>query len=64
MKAGKECLADQGHVFDNAAGPGYRNLTGNIVFAAQFGADEQYKIDQISCGLGEGLLGDGVTGIG
>jgi hypothetical protein len=40
-------------VFDDAAGPGYGNLAGEVVLAAQLGADQQDESDQVGGGLGE-----------
>jgi hypothetical protein len=38
-EAGEESFADLGHLFDDAAGPGYREFTDDVVLAAKFGAD-------------------------
>ena len=51
MEAGKKGFADQGHVLDDAAGPGYGDFARDIVLAAELGADQQDKLDQIGRGL-------------
>ena len=67
FQAGEEGFAHQRHLFDDAAGPGYGNFGyGDFaldrVFAAELGADQQDKVDEIRCGFGEDFAGDCIAG--
>jgi hypothetical protein len=64
LEAGEEGIANLGYMFDDAAGPSYREFTGNLMFAAELRADQQDKFDEIGRGLGKSFPGDRVTGLG
>ena len=51
-------------MLDDAAGPGYWNFACDLVLAAELGADQQHKLDQISRCLAQNLDRNRVAGFG
>ena len=64
VKAGEEGLADQAHLFNDAACPRHGHLALDGVFAAEFVAHQQDKFDQVGGGLAQDVERDGIAGLG